>query len=261
MAVLNLCVSQVTHLKEYVAGRGPPMKTLHFVNPGQMGGLTLLDFLGLQAAPPETKFVLRYEKTAAAKRRLLQQCHPAHAEQLGQDEQGVPVFRDPEEVAAMFEENLYDFVGTPGFVEVVPSRPLRTTPRWTGSPGTGLDCSRFTVLQCQIWRRCFPLPGPRYPRLPQCRFTGTWAASLTHSVQCKGKVVKKESFFGLKLILRRNKMTPREVKMEEQSSKKVTSFLQQMHISLSWRKINLTKKRLLQPLQFEDQGGNQQVFW
>ena len=128
MAVLNLCVSQVTHLKEYVAGRGPPMKTLHFVNPGQMGGLTLLDFLGLQAAPPETKFVLRYEKTAAAKRRLLQQCHPAHAEQLGQDEQGVPVFRDPEEVAAMFEENLYDFVGTPSFVEVVPRPPPQNNP-------------------------------------------------------------------------------------------------------------------------------------
>ena len=35
-----------------------------------------------------------------------------------------------------------------------------------------------------------------------------------YSVQCKGKVAKKESFLGLKLILRRNKMTPREVKMD-----------------------------------------------
>ena len=77
---------------------------------------------------------------------------------------------------------------------------------------------------------------------------------------CEGWM-KEESMLGLKLKLRRNKMTVKEVKVEDQSSKEVSSFLQQMNISLSWRKINLTKKRLLQPLQFEDQGGNQKVFW
>ena len=128
MAASNLCVSQVVSLREHVAGRGPPVKTLHVVNPAQLGGLTLPEILGLQAAPQGTKFILRYEETAAAKRRLLEQCHPAHAEQIGQDEEGQPVFRDVEEVQTMFEQNLFDFVGSPGFVEVPPRPPPETNP-------------------------------------------------------------------------------------------------------------------------------------
>ena len=59
-------------------GGGPPLKTLHVVNPAKLGGLTLPEILSLQACPPGTKFVLRYKETVEA-----------HCSEKG------PYYRDP----------------------------------------------------------------------------------------------------------------------------------------------------------------------
>ena len=83
-------------------------------------GLTLPEILGLLAVPPGAKFILRYEETVDAKRRLLALGHPHHVDVVGRDEQGEPVLRDVDETAAVFEHELFDFVGLPGYVEVPP---------------------------------------------------------------------------------------------------------------------------------------------
>ena len=110
---------QVVQLTKSVSGRAlPPFKTLHVASPAELGGLTLPEILGLQAGPPHTNLVLRYEETCRAKRCLVANQHPLHAQLIATDEEGKPIYRDEDETCAIFENEMYDFVGLPGFCEV-----------------------------------------------------------------------------------------------------------------------------------------------
>ena len=100
---------------------------LHIASPAELGGLTLPEILGLQAGPPETKLVLRYEESVDAKRSLVKNQHPVHAQLIATDEEGRPIYRDKAVTVAIFENEMYDFVGSPGFCEV-PVRPEDADP-------------------------------------------------------------------------------------------------------------------------------------
>ena len=107
----------MVNLKKYVAGRAPPVKTLHVANPGDMEKLSFPEILALQAAPPGYKCIVRLEQTTNAKRTLVGAHHPVHSETVGYDDEGNPVFRDADEIASMFKSSLSDVIGDPGWTE------------------------------------------------------------------------------------------------------------------------------------------------
>ena len=103
---------QVSQLRLSVAGRVPPLKTLNLLS-STLEGRTLPEVLGLQAGPPDMKFVLRLDETVLAKQCLVDRKpvdrHPLHRED-----------HDTRYKMDHFEAEVYDLVGRPGLVEIEP---------------------------------------------------------------------------------------------------------------------------------------------
>ena len=106
---------QVSQLRESVVGRGPPEKTVNLLSP-LLGGRTLPEILGLQAGPSNMKFLLRLEETIDAKRCLVSPPLPKDRHPLHRDDEATKY------TLPAFEQELYDLIGRPGFVEVHPPR-------------------------------------------------------------------------------------------------------------------------------------------